>query len=669
MPCGESLPIRGKQCNAVECGGSGVEPEPTNCNRSPDLRKTGIGIVGDVGWGTHFCQFYQTRQDLIDTLVPYFKAGLESNEFCMWVTSEPLDTDTAKQSLQAVVPDLDRRLAEGQIEIIPHTQWYLIDGVFDQKRVLDGWVQKMNAALERGYSGLRLTGNTFWLEKGHWDSFTQYEEVVNSVLGSYKMLALCTYCIDRCGAGEIADVVANHEFAIMKRGGNWSVIESSTVKQTKQALQNTLNELDARTKELEHLNEELVVSGEEIEAQNEELRAGNEELQWEIEERKRAQEALARLAAIVESSDDAIIGKTLDGTITSWNRGAQNVYGYTAEEVLGRSISILCPQDWGDDVPEILQRIGRGELVEHYDTQRIRKGGEMISVSLSVSPIKNAEGLIVGASTIARDITERKKVEHALQQAMEQLEASSQELSDANEELVVSNEELEAMNEELRNWEDEMRQEIQERARIEEQLQKVNRTLNAHSDSSQAMMRARNEMAYLRRVCGIILDDCGHKMVWIGYADDDEEKTVHPVASAGFDHGYLETLDITWADTPRGRGPTGTAIRTGKPSACRNMLTDPQFEPWREQAIVRGYASSIALPLVADGRSFGAITIYSTDPDPFTKDEVALLTELADDVSYAVASIRLQQEQVRSEEALRESEQRVRIEAGQYSFS
>ena len=90
-------------------------------------------------------------------------------------------------------------------------------------------------------------------------------------------------------------------------------------------------------------------------------------------------------------------------------------------------------------------------------------------------------------------------------------------------------------------------------------------------------------------------------MVWIGFAENDEEKSVRPVASAGFEKGYLETMDITWADTERGRGPTGTAIRTGKPCACTDMLTDPKFAPWRDQAVRRGYASSLVLPLL-DGR-------------------------------------------------------------------
>ncbi|MCX5643340.1 MAG: PAS domain S-box protein [Phycisphaerae bacterium] len=200
-------------------------------------------------------------------------------------------------------------------------------------------------------------------------------------------------------------------------------------------------------------------------------------------------------------------------------------------------------------------------------------------------------------------------------------------------------------------------EDITARKQAEEQLVKLNRVLKALSDSSHALLHAAEESAYLQEVCRIIVEDCGYAMVWIGYAEQDEARSVRPAAHAGFERGYLETLRITWADTERGRGPTGTAIRTGRPCRCRNMLTDPSFAPWREEAIKRGYASSIVLPLL----SHGAITIYSQQPDPFSKDEVALLMELAADLAYGIGSLRLREAHARDEEALRESEARLRL--------
>lgn len=200
------------------------------------LRKSGIDIVGDIPWGTHFCQFYQTQADLIDILVSYFKAGLDGNEFCMWITAHPLTEKEAEAAMRNAVPDFDRYLERGQIEIVPYTEWYLKEGVFDSRRVLDGWVEKLAGATRRGFSGLRLTGNTFWLERNGWGDFLRYEDEVNTVIGNYRMVALCTYSLDRCGASEIIDVVNTHQFALAKRAGKWDLIESAEHKRAEDAM-------------------------------------------------------------------------------------------------------------------------------------------------------------------------------------------------------------------------------------------------------------------------------------------------------------------------------------------------------------------------------------------------------------------------------------------------
>ena len=190
------------------------------------MTRTGIDVIGDVPWGTHFCQFYQTKQDLIDILVPYFREGLQQNEFCMWITSEPLNVEEAKAALRQAVPDLDDYLRRGQIEILDYGKWYTATGKFEADRVLQGWIDKEKYARGRGYEGLRLTGNTFWLEKQDWKDFSDYEARVNEVIGNYRMIAICTYCVDKCGAYELIDVVSNHQFALIKQSGEWNIIES-----------------------------------------------------------------------------------------------------------------------------------------------------------------------------------------------------------------------------------------------------------------------------------------------------------------------------------------------------------------------------------------------------------------------------------------------------------
>jgi diguanylate cyclase (GGDEF)-like protein/PAS domain S-box-containing protein len=133
-----------------------------------------------------------------------------------------------------------------------------------------------------------------------------------------------------------------------------------------------------------------------------------------ITERKKAEEKMATLAAIVESSNDAIIGKTLDGNIVSWNSGAERIYGYTAEEMRGRSIHFLIPPNRTDETPLILERVRRGERIDNYETMRMRKDGKVIDISLTISPIRDARGQITGASAIARDITKHKRMEEQI---------------------------------------------------------------------------------------------------------------------------------------------------------------------------------------------------------------------------------------------------------------
>src|SRR5208283_906584 len=253
-----------------------------------NLRHSGIDIIADVPWGTHFCQFYESKEDLIDILVLYFKAGLENNEFCMWVTSQPLEVEEAKEALRKVVPDIDVYLEKGQLEIISYSHWYVKEGAFDSDRVLNGWVEKLNKALANGYDGLRLTGNTFWLEKEDWNDFVYYEKEVDRVLGSYQMIALCTYNLDRCNATEIIDVVVNHQFALIKKNGKWELIESSKRKDAeKTAILQSLQRKEAEDTLLQAY-ENLQTQSEKLQAQSEEIQIQNEELQTQSEELRKA---------------------------------------------------------------------------------------------------------------------------------------------------------------------------------------------------------------------------------------------------------------------------------------------------------------------------------------------------------------------------------------------
>ena len=179
--------------------------------RKDVVRDSGISVIGDVEWGTHFCLFYRTREDLIDVLVPYFEAGLRNNELCMCITSEPFSAKEFRSLMREAVPGFDEYLRKGQIEIIPQTEWYKKDGVFNPEKVLNGWVEKLHQAMARGYDGLRLTGNLSWLEKSCWKDFLDYEQELNETIDQYHLIALCGYPLDTCSASDVLDVASTHQ--------------------------------------------------------------------------------------------------------------------------------------------------------------------------------------------------------------------------------------------------------------------------------------------------------------------------------------------------------------------------------------------------------------------------------------------------------------------------
>jgi two-component system CheB/CheR fusion protein len=208
---------------------------------------------------------------------------------------------------------------------------------------------------------------------------------------------------------------ASHEHPIIKQ------LEGE-LRTTRENLQTTIEELETSNEELKSANEELLSMNEELQSANEELQtskeevqSANDELQRKIEEAdqanvelRQAHQERAIYAAIVENSDDAIIGKTLDGIITNWNRAAERIFGFSADEIVGQSILRIIPPERHEEEGRILQKLRRGDRVEHYETERITKSGRTIPVSLTASPIRDPHGFIVGASKIARDISGQK---------------------------------------------------------------------------------------------------------------------------------------------------------------------------------------------------------------------------------------------------------------------
>src|SRR5437016_51601 len=215
-----------------------------------ETRKATVDVVGDVAaWGAHFCLFYETKQDLLDTLISYCKSGLEREEYCLWIVAEPLTIDEARAALKNAVPDLDRYFASSRLEIVAARDWFLPGGAFDGKRLTASWYEKLASLSARGYPGMRITGDTTWLSKKEWTHFCDYEDGLNEVIGNQRLAVLCTYPLAACGAPQILDVVRTHQFVLARRHGSWDVVETAALKRAKAEIKGLNEELERRVVE------------------------------------------------------------------------------------------------------------------------------------------------------------------------------------------------------------------------------------------------------------------------------------------------------------------------------------------------------------------------------------------------------------------------------------
>jgi PAS domain S-box-containing protein len=370
-----------------------------------EMRKTGVEVVGDMPWGTHFCLFYETRADLLETLVCYCKAGLESQEFCLWVVAEPLTRADAREALQRVLPDLDRYLADHSIEIVTARDWYLHDGTFDLTRVISGWNEKLASASARGYVGVRVTGDTAWLEKKDWKDFCEYEESLNHAVANQRLAVLCTYPLAACGASEILDVVRTHQFAVTKRRGSWDVIETAGHKQAKAEIKRLNEELEQRV--LERTSQLTVV---------------NRELTKEVLHRQRAEKALLRSEAYSAEAQRVSHTGSFGWSVFSgdivWSDETFRIFEYepankpTVRDILERTH----PKDRAF-VRETLERAARDRKAFDFEHRLLMPDGSLKYVRVVGHPSTNYQSgnfEFVGAVT---DITESKRAEESLRRS------------------------------------------------------------------------------------------------------------------------------------------------------------------------------------------------------------------------------------------------------------
>ena len=335
------------------------------------------------------------------------------------------------------------------------------------------------------------------------------------------------------------------------------------------------------------------------------LQKDDEQFIWssveDISERKEAEEAVhqqvLRNEQLLQTMMDGYILADTAGNLVEVNPAYCDLLGYSLEELLSKNIQdievTLSAEDVNTRIEEMLQK---GSA--RFETQHRCKNGLIVDLEVSVTIIPRGETPLVAA--FVRNVTERK-------------------LADKS-------------------------------------LNKVNRALMVLSGCNEVLVRATNEEELLDKVCNIIAEVGKYPLVWIGYAEHDQNKSVKPVAQKGVSTEYLNEISISWADNKLGRGPTGVAIRSGQYVVIKDIQTNPDYESWRDTALKYDFSSSIALPISAAENTFGALNLYSTSTDPFDDEEIRLLQELSDDLGFGIATLRIQTERQQLQRQLQQAQ-------------
>lgn len=319
----------------------------------------------------------------------------------------------------------------------------------------------------------------------------------------------------------------------------------------------------------------------------------------DISERKQAEEKLLKSEEkyrnLVERLNDVVYEITNESIIKYVSPSIEQIVGYTPDELFGKDIFEFIHPDDVSLVAEILSKLGSRDI-PYLEYRYLTKSGRIAWVRTSTTPIYE-NGRVIGGTGSLTDITDRKLAE--------------------------------------------------------EKIEKLNRLYSVISHVSQAIVHVRDKSELLDEVCSIAIEHGKFRMAWIGMIDD-ETKIVKPVVIKGYEEGYLSVIiPISVSDIPEGRGPTGTAIRNGDHFVCANIETDPIVAPWRGEALKRGYHSSIALPLKQSGKIVGAFTLYSSLPSFFDQEEIQLLDEFVNEISFALETIETENERQKPEIQLR----------------
>ncbi len=449
-------------------------PTPTH---EKENRNSGVEILGEIGWGTHVCHFYQTKDDLLEVLVPYFKAGLKNKEYCIWVTSE-----LSKEEAQEIVGE---QLSNQGMEIFPYDKWYTSN---DNQQLIGSWAEKLNQSLAEGYDGLRVAGDAAWLD--NLKNFISYEEEVHKKVDGKKIIALCSYPFDKLKTSEIADLTSRHHYTLVVRKGEWEFIENFEHKKAQKVLKKVEDKYRAL---VENANEGIVVvqdgkimyansrtmdvsgySKEEmmfrpfsefIHPDDRELvfnrykervvgkkpsdnyqfrfkdKQGNirwaevntASIEWDgkpatlnfltdITLQKEAEMEKDRLLKAIETTREAVAISSPDEKIIYTNDAYDRLHGYQKGELLGEDpYTIVSGHHLEETKTEIINRVKKDGVWEG-ELRNVRKDGKEFISYASITAVKDSTGNIINYIITKHDITEKKKREERVRRTRDMLQ-------------------------------------------------------------------------------------------------------------------------------------------------------------------------------------------------------------------------------------------------------
>ncbi len=314
----------------------------------------------------------------------------------------------------------------------------------------------------------------------------------------------------------------------------------------------------------------------------------------------RAEKSLRELAAVVQQTDDIVSITDRGGVIKYVNPSFERVTGYTSAEVIGRTTRVLKSGRHEEGFyAQLWTTILAGKVFRAVVTNR-KKSGELYHEAKTITPIGDEHDDISQFVSTGKDITER--------------------------------------------------------IHAEERIERLARARSVMAECNRVLVQAADERQMFRDMCRIAVELGGYRMAWVGLVRNDAECSIEPVAIAGDDGAYFESVRISWADNDFGRGPAGLAVRTGVPQAIHDIATDPRFAQARKQALARGYRAAATLPLAHGGETLGVFGLFAAEAEAFSSDEIVLLRELGDDIGFGTAALRTRAERDRSRRALQESE-------------